>query len=221
MPENPANEYDIAGQIHNAALAQFMSNPDNQVAFKENWVDYTGNLLAENGYSKENFDAVMTNANANELLGTLNPFGLNEVTPSLLENLSTVGAISPELKDFYTNINGCINNLAKDGNYNNFKAAMIRLEATADRMNDDDRGIALSAASIARYSFAYWMNNDPTGGMAMPMGWGKADFAGAVGGGARFIIAAAFGGPVGWGGWAGAVIGSGVGASIGYAIGSH
>lgn len=213
-PENVNNPYDYVGQIHNKALEQMAGNRDNQIAFKRSWLSYTGTMLSENGFSQSDFTEIMTNDLANKELGNFDPFKMTELTSSQLDTWSNANAISLNLKNFYTNINDYISIMGKDGNYQAFKASMIKLEATTTNFSDQDKVMALSSAAIARYSFSYWLSNNNTGGISMPMGWGKADFGGACGGAVRASVVGFFGGPVGWGAWAGAVLGGAAASSI-------
>jgi hypothetical protein len=221
-PSNPKNEFDYVGKIHNEALEKIMNSKTEKELFVNNPKKYCINLLKNNKIETAGFISAMEDKNVIDKLGKFDnniPIVLEEQIPLWYENKY----INENVKEYLIKLNLITEKYYTDLNYVTFKKDIILLEEKAYSLNNNDKVIILSTASLTRFTVSYWSNNASSLNRytGTGRGLGLADIGGAVAGAVRTYVACFFTGPVGWGAWAGAVIGTGLGASAMYVIVNH
>jgi hypothetical protein len=221
-PSNPKNEFDYVGKIHNEAMLEIINSPESKRMFERDSKSYCLNLLSKNNIDTKAYLIATEDVNVEKNLGKFS----NNVTLCTQEQIQSwfdKKFINENVKTYLMNLSLITEDYYKNFDYKTFKSNVIKLEEKAYLLKNDDKVFMLSTASIARHTVSFWSNN--SGNLARytgtPRGLGLADLGGAVAGGIRTYVACFFTGPVGWGAWAGAIIGTGLGASAAYVIVNH
>ena len=221
-PSNPKNEFDYVGRIHNDELLKIITSKSASELFVKNPKEYIVNLLTINKIESQGYTSALEDNNVVSKLGKFD----NNVTMCTAQQINkwfNDNYISDDIKSYLEDLNLIIEKYYEDLNYNDFKSSIIELEDGANSLKNNDKIFILTTASITRHTVSFWSNNATSLNRytGTPRGLALADAGGAVAGAIRTYVVCAFTGPVGWGAWCGAVIGTGLGASAMYVITHH
>jgi hypothetical protein len=217
-PDNSRNIYDYVGEIHNKELLSILTSKDNQKSFNDNYFEYTQQVLKNNKIDNSGFVSVIEDET---VLKNLGEFNVNNVSLNEKEvnNWFNSKLISNDIKTFLLELIKVTETFNQNQNFSNLKESVIKLETIAEKYNENDKVFAMTVSSLTRHSYYFWTtNNKNISARGSVRGAAVADLAGAVAGGVRTAVVCAFTGPVGWGAWCGAVIGTGLGTSAAYGI---
>jgi hypothetical protein len=221
-PSNPQNEFDYVGKIHNEGLDKIINSESEKNLFNKNPKDYCVNLLIANNVPTEGYISIIENKDVIRTLGELNINNIN-LTPEKIKMWYDNKYVSSGIADYLAKLLVLTEKYYNDFDYEYYKSNVIKLEEQAYNLKNDDKVVILSTASIARHTVSFWSNN--TSNLSRyrgtPRGLGLADLAGAVGGAIRTYAMCVFTGPVGWGVWAGSIVGVGLATSAAYVIVNH
>ena len=219
--ENPNNKFDYLGKIHNNGLKQIASDISSINSFKKDWIETTITILKDNKLEVSSSIKYMNEEKSSLILGYKEANDLNTISVEKLDYFHSNGFISDDANKFLKEILDLTSQIEEIKDLELIKTKFIDIESEISKLENSDKEFLLSVASITRHSVFYWSNNSTISNNSAKLSWGgaaKADLGGAVAGGIRFGVLAAFGGPAGWGACGIACLAGGLGASAGYCI---
>lgn len=235
--DNPLNQYDFVGQMHNIGLESFVNNYQQIVGLVENNQMNFGTLIQSNtlylgqNVSINQFNMSLINS------GTLHTYlkNIGATNSSYIDALNTIAfQPSEEFKNLYLQMLNAADMINKNDE-NSFSTYLNLIKTIEDNIQtapllNNEKEILLAASSVARYSGGYWFyetsiaswnpNNIQLASMPAVV---KADIAGGVGGGAAgALIGGTVTIPVGGigavPGWVAGAITGAVGGSVTQAV---
>ena len=152
--ENPKNEFDYMGKIHNEVILEFIKNNSKPALSIDEVLTNVKPVILSNNTYKQKFGSQYSNLKEEEV---------RKYMPDIANNFSTLvndQKISSEAKKLLNELLGFINNSSE---YNTIFKNVIAFEDKVLESNivKSEKELILSSSSIARYSSYLWLVQKP------------------------------------------------------------